>query len=114
MPIIGAGDQGWSATVMLESILRNAVAWLNRGLARRVMKIVVYSDQVAEIALRKFEEVRNSVPDAPADPADGFDLFISYCHHDAGPAKTVEQMVRSAMPAARIFYDKQTLTPGNR
>lgn len=127
MPILGAGDQHYPAMQMLELMLRSAVAWVRRGLAISVMKIVIYSDQVAELAVRKFREVQEqeSPPGmrGATDPVvekgrlastvtSGHDLFISYSHEDAQSAKMLQTMVLKARPGAKIFYDRQVLRPG--
>ena len=48
MPLLAAGDQGWSAELMLRSILDAATHWLARGLPIRELKIVAPSPECRE------------------------------------------------------------------
>jgi hypothetical protein len=123
MPLIGAGDQGWPPALMMESILRAAVAWLQRGLPLRLLKIVAFSESTAELALQKFLEIRGpdlslqSRPSEPkvsdrADGTDRYDLFLSYSHEDLPAANHVFQTLKAARPASRVFLDRTGLRAG--
>jgi hypothetical protein len=126
MPIIGAGDQGWPPDQMLESLMRAALSWFKRGLSISAMKIVIFSERIAIRATQTFLDVRTQI-DAEADEqghrqqvvppandkiANGYDLFVSYCHEDSDAAHAVVEFVRQAVPSARIFYDQKTVVPG--
>ena len=127
MPLIGSGDQGWPPVQMLEAILSAAVSWLKRGLPITVLKIVVNSEEIAEIAKRKFVEMRAQATPAPleaqrpapareqTEPSDisTYDVFISYCHQDSEAAQTIVESVQKSLPNARIFYDTKSLATGN-
>src|SRR5262249_36508537 len=112
MPIIGAGNQRWPTDRMLESILRAAASWLQRGLSIRVLKIVALSNNDADVAKRKFQELQGPAlegdlrRESPDDP-DGtwsrrerenvgslYDVFVSYSHEDAAAAKTVVDNIK--------------------
>jgi len=126
MPLIGAGDQGYPADQVLESILRAAVSWFRRGLSIKVLKIVAYSDDTAVLAKKKFLEIRSAdgLPgkmresvsgnaNATREPtAGGCDIFLSYSHEDSEPAQRVWQALHRNNPSIRVFYDKTTLAPG--
>jgi hypothetical protein len=125
MPIIGAGDQGWPANQMLESILWTALSWLKRGLSIGVIKIVVYSEIVAESAKQKFMEVQRA--QAAIDQherervgqkveqlsSNVYDVFVSYSHEDSDHAEAIVKLVQQSVPGARIFYDQKALVPGH-
>jgi hypothetical protein len=127
MPLIGAGDQGYRADQVLESILGAAVSWFRRGLPIRVLKIVAYSAAAADLAQQKFldvkrkdafeknlehEAVRRDAASTGETLARGCDVFLSYSHLDSEPARRIVDSLQRSNPGIRIFYDKSTLAPG--
>jgi TIR domain len=110
MPLIGAGDQGYSAADMLEAILKAAVSWLRRGMPVDVLKIVAYSNESALQAKQRFITVR----DADSGPATGarWDVFLSYSSEDAAVADEIERSLAAARSHIRIFRDKDALQLG--
>jgi hypothetical protein len=127
MPLIGAGDQGYPADQVMESILRAAVAWFRRGLPVRVLKIVAYSANTADLAKRKFLQVqhadtfeknlepdsfRNETTGPEEDSRPGCDVFLSYSHLDSEPAQYMVDALQRSQPGIRVFYDKAALVPG--
>src|SRR5713226_1023646 len=102
MPLVGAGDQGWPPAQMMETILNATIAWINRGLPLRLLKIVVRSEETAKSALDKFIEIQHRQESAQRNEVQGlltcnckqeipceFDLFMSYCHKDLDTAQTI-------------------------
>ncbi len=127
MPLIGAGDQGYSADLILESILRAAIAWFHRGLPISVLKIVVYSDATAKLAKKKFLDMkaadaaarvretktRSILKKSGQEPAgEAWDIFLSYSHEDSDAAQNIYQSLQTLNPALRIFHDRSVLSPG--
>lgn len=119
MPLIGAGDQGWPPSQMMESILNATIAWINRGLPLRVLKIIVHSEASAKSALQTFREIQvryyersNDRFELPPHAPNRFDLFMSYCHKDLDTAKAILAEIRQIYPKARIFFDRESLPPG--
>lgn len=121
MPLIGAGDQGYPADQILESILRAAVSWFDRGLRISVLKIVAYSDATAALAQRKFNELKVKGLSAGTGTGaskllpsrdDQCDVFLSYSHEDADPAQRVVESLQQSSAAIRIFYDRESLETG--
>ena len=126
MPLIGTGDQGFKTELMADTILRTSIAWIERGLQVRVLKIVVRTDQAANIAKIAFAEFRrsyetrqaslqNSLPvgqDPGPDSHEKYDLFLSYCRKDSEAADFIVKKINSTCPGARIFYDQETLQAG--
>jgi len=88
MPLIGAGDQGWPPAQMLDCVVTTAVAWIRRGLALRLLKVVVFSERDAIVALQRFQSIRAeygsrtaSAGNGPAPTSlfpKGCDVFLSY------------------------------------
>ena len=117
MPLIGAGNQGWSPDRMLRAILRSAVSWFRRGLPITVLKIVVWSPAVAEDARKIFEDLRQQDEDewgqTRKSSSGGYDVFLSYSHKDARLAKTAFDTLMIARPQLRVFYDKGSLASGD-
>jgi hypothetical protein len=111
MPLIGTGDQGWPASQMMESILLAALAWIDRGLPLKILKIVVYSGPVALRALEKFKEIQLRHP-MPGKARSAFDLFLSYCHIDSRVAQTIHAEIKKACPDAKVFFDRESLSYG--
>jgi TIR domain len=127
LPIIGAGDQGWPADQMLDSILRAAVSWLRRGLPIHTAKIVVFSEPSAQLARQKFLELQQADSEHAAagqqrndkdieqtgeSQLQAYDVFVSYCHDDSDAAKYLVDSVRRCAPSLRIFHDEKVFRPG--
>jgi TIR domain-containing protein len=127
MPLIGAGIQGWPPDQMMESILKAAISWMNRGLPLRLLKIITRSPEVAKLALQSFRNVQShhvagnspALAGAQSEPAKPdrsgnrtVDLFISYCHEDSKVAQTILATLQSNCPSMEIFHDRSTLKPG--
>ena len=125
MPLIGAGDQGYPAGQVLEAILRAAVSWFRRGLPIRVLKIVAYSEATAELAQKRFLEIKetDALPGKPPEsagiahaiggPGEGrYDVFLSYSHKDAEPARRIWRSLQLSNPSLRVFYDRTTVAAG--
>ena len=126
MPLIGAGDQGYPADQIMESILRAAVAWFRRGLPIDVLKIVAYSNESARLAKQTFQNLQHStaqggvqhqVPgtegkDTRSAAANHYDVFLSYAHEDSEPAECIQRSLQHTSPRMRVFYDRKTLSPG--
>jgi hypothetical protein len=72
MPLIGAGDQGWPPEKTVESILRAAVSWIQRGLPLRLLKIVVHSQAHSRIALEGFSSIRRELGEQKRERTLGF------------------------------------------
>jgi hypothetical protein len=124
MPIIGAGDQGCSPGEMMDSILRAAVSWIQRGLPLRLLKIVAQSQASSEVAHRQFVAIRNEYEvgqrtgfrtekiGQERESRPSYDVFLSYCHEDEATAATIKQSVEQLRPGVRIFFDRTALRAG--
>ena len=129
MPLIGAGDQGYPAEQILESVLHAAASWFRRGLPINVLKIVAYSGEIAALAKKRFLEFKRADTSegnreaqspgsdrgepATGEPApSGCDIFVSYAHEDSGAAQCVHESLQHFSPCSRVFFDKKTIAPG--
>lgn len=112
MPLIGAGDQGYDAGQMLESILKAAVSWLRRGMPIELIKIVAYSAEAAEQAKQRFVSLRDSDFGA-SQSSRQWDVFLSYSHQDSSVARHINQSLVSARQGIRVFCDRPALLPGS-
>jgi len=112
MPLIGAGDQGYDAAQILESILKAAVTWLRRGMPIEVLKIVAYSAEVAEQAKKRFVTIRDA-DSANSQSTRQWDVFLSYSHQDSSVAQHINRSLTSARQDIRVFCDRPALIPGS-
>ena len=62
MPLIGAGDQGWSPGEMVPALLDASVQWLSRGLPIKELKIVERSADLAQQVADEFDKFINQPP----------------------------------------------------
>lgn len=113
MPLIGAGDQGWSTATMMSSILNSAVSWFRRGLALRSVRIVARSPRSADAAQEMFEAAKTA--DAVNEPSSRgrYDVFISYAHADRPAAQEAIDTLLAVRPQLRVFYDDRSINPGS-
>jgi len=112
MPLIAAGDQGYDAAQMFESILKAAVSWLRRGMPIEVLKIVAYSAEAAYQAKERFVELRDA--NSAGSPRDGqWDVFLSYSHRDSSVADHIYRSLTSVRHGIRVFCDRPALLPGS-
>jgi hypothetical protein len=122
MPLIGAGDQGWPAEQMLLTILQAAVSWMERGLPLRLLKIVIYREDVALHMAQVFTSYMNEHRKAAAKPGAAtepvanptYDLFLSYSLEEAEVADYFVQKLREFSGSTlMIFHDKTSLREGS-
>jgi TIR domain len=124
MPLLGTGDQGWPPATMMQSIMRAAISWIDRGLPMRLLKIVVFSEKAAKEAMDMFlvierehtakEVQRHGTRDLlnSDDSRTTYDVFMSYSHEDSQHAKVIVDTLDRVCPATRVFYDKSSLRTG--
>jgi|SRR5579863_1054537 len=112
MPLVAAGDQGYSVEAMLEPLVVAAVGWMQAGMPLSVLKIAVYGESEVPRARQLFERVKKSLDlrVSETQPHD-YDVFISYSHHDIRPAELIYEQLNSH--ALRVFMDRQALEEGS-
>jgi hypothetical protein len=115
MPIVAAGDQGYSVAQILNPLLDAAIHWMEHGLPLDVLKIVAHSDRQADEAKKTFEEkartYTGAVPQSSKSVTD-FDVFISYAHEDAPATQMFEAALLRANPEIKIFLDRKSIDIG--
>lgn len=117
MPVVAAGDQGYSITEMLEPLLDAAIHWLEIGLPLTRIKIVTNHPDSLNEALSVFSAKKDSYAPS-ADPTrqagvHDFDVFISYSRKNSSESEQLEKSLRELKPNLRIFVDRQALNIGS-
>jgi hypothetical protein len=113
MPLIGAGDQGYSPALMMTSILKSAVGWFRRGLALKKLRIVVKSRDAAEAAAVAFAKAKRDDDEAGILLAGIYDVFISYCRENRSTAREAHDRLLTAKPGLRVFCDERSVQTGS-
>jgi hypothetical protein len=115
LPMVAAGDQGYTVAEILSPLLDAALHWLEQGLSLDRIKIVAYSteqaDDAAAIFARHKATYQHSGTPRAASRAD-YDVFISYSRANALESRVMEQALRKHMPDIRIFLDRNELDVG--
>ena len=105
LPVVAAGDQGYRVTEMLAPLLDAALHWLENGLPLDCVKIVAYTDDQAQDALRLFSQQKaeyvSAVQTAGTMGAD-YDVFISYSRANTYESEAMER-ARESRPNIKIF-----------
>jgi hypothetical protein len=115
MPILASGDQGNSASAMLQALLEASIHWLGIGLPLESIKIVAFGEEQLGALRRTFTQAKETTK-ASKPPAASrrweYDAFISYSHQNRDDVDSfVENLLRSR-PGARLFVDRLELQPG--
>lgn len=114
MPIVATGDQAFSVSDMLPSLLDAAVHWMALGLPLKRLKIVAYSDYQAaeakELSSRLKEKYSSPPFEAKRDLK--YDVFISYAHEDQNAASLIVEELQKLQPNIRIFLDRKNINVG--
>jgi hypothetical protein len=115
LPLVAAGDQGYTVAEILRPLLDAALHWLEHGLPLDRVKIVAYAKPQADQAASIFEQHKTEYEGASALPAKGrgdYDVFISYSRTNAPESRVMEQALRKSKPDIRIFLDRNELDVG--
>jgi hypothetical protein len=118
MPIVAAGDQGWSVNQIIIPLLDAAVHWMSIGLPINILKIVAYYDTEASQAQKTFDNSRfgqrqTTLPSPRTDAKDDFDVFLSYAHEDASHVTIFESHLTKKYPKVRVFLDRKSISIGS-
>jgi hypothetical protein len=132
MPVVAAGDQGYSISTMLPPMLEAAVHWLAIGFPLSIIKLVVRSSSALSEARPIFEKYREQVAaaarrrrtpkptgttksagpttEAALDTAAEYDVFISYARHDKDAADHLTEHL--GKHGLRVFLDRTEIKIG--
>lgn len=114
MPLVAAGDQGFSTFEILPPLLDAAIHWLGKGLPIKCLKIVTYSDLQAKEAKKNFAKIKKSIdPPVQQDYQKlEYDVFISYAHEDSSSMSIILKELQDKRPNLRIFLDRKDINIG--
>lgn len=115
MPIVAAGNQGYSISTMLDPLLEAAIQWMEKGLPLDCIKIVAYSEEQAKEAIKIFSQQKTlyhqSEPISQAQIE--YDVFISYARENSKEMELFEKELFSSNPNIRIFIDRKDIDIGS-
>jgi hypothetical protein len=104
MPIVAAGDQGYSISTMLPPIIEAAVHWMGIGFPLETLKIFAYSDASAREAKLLFAQLKNRyAPSVSSSSSYEYDVFISYSRPNADAANTIRNCLQQSLRLSLMF-----------
>jgi hypothetical protein len=117
MPVVAAGDQGYSIAEMLEPLLDAAIHWLEIGLPLTRIKIVTrnassINESLSVFAAKKSSYISSEDLASEANP-EQYDVFISYSRKNSSESSQIERSLRDVSPSLKIFVDSQSLNIGS-
>lgn len=111
MPIVAAGDQGYSVAAMLPPLVDAAIHWMRIGMPLDTLKIFAYSEPTAKQAAQLFAALKEKNKPTPArTPHYEYDVFISYCRANEDAAQQIKNHL--SKHKLRLFVDTQELERG--
>jgi TIR domain len=115
MPILAAGDQGFSEVDMLRSLFEASRQWLSHGTPIDTVKFFVYTDESANRLKPEFAQLCNlhSSTVEPTLLPRPYDFFISYSHDDSVAAQTLVKKLLAVDPNLNIFVDRNEIQIGD-
>jgi hypothetical protein len=113
LPIVAAGNMGYTIPAMLDPLLDAAAHWLAAGLPLDRVLIVVYRESDIEEARQVFLGASAALLEPMAPPvASDYDIFISYSRQNVAECDALVEALREAQPDIRIFVDRHAIDPG--
>lgn len=111
MPVVAAGDQGYTVATMLEPLIEAAVNWLGIGLPLETLKIFSYSDADAREAATVFGQLKTKFS-PPQRTLKSFkhDVFISYSRKDSVAGEKIAFCLKQA--GKKVYIDVLSLQKG--
>ena len=115
MPIVAAGNQGYSISIMLVPLLEAAIQWMEKGLPLDCIKIVAYSEEQGREAIKVFTQRKTSYQQSePLSQAQiEYDVFISYARENNKEMELFEKELIRSRPNIRIFLDRKDIDIGS-
>ena len=115
IPIVAAGDQGYTIGTMLLPLLQAAIHWMEKDLPLDCIKIVAYSDKHGRDAVEVFTQQKTLYQlMKPLSQAQiEYDVFISYARENSKEIEFFESELIRAYPSIRIFLDRKDIDIGS-
>jgi hypothetical protein len=115
MPIIAAGNQGYSISAMLVPLLEAAIKWMETGLPIDCIKIVAYSENQGKKAMETFSKQKTLYRQTePINTSQiEYDVFLSYARENSKEMELFEKELIRAQPNIRIFLDRKDIDIGS-
>jgi hypothetical protein len=121
MPVVAAGDQGFSISTMLPPLLDAAKNWLAIGFPMDTIKLVVRSEEALLEALPIFKKYQEPVGPRPgiakpgvqakaAEKSTRYDVFVSYSRQDEDAARHLSENLTQR--GVRVFVDRSAINTG--
>ena len=103
MPLLAAGDQGYSAEKMFDAIINAASHWMSRGLSIKELKIVILEKRLAADMASRLASV--DLGDIlPLNKQKGsYDVFLSFSKNDQAAADITKQALLERNDVKAIF-----------
>jgi hypothetical protein len=114
LPIVAAGDQGYSIDEMLSPLLDAALHWLEAGLPLECIKVVSRLNDQAD-AVRIFTQKKAQYLEWGTETKThqmDYDVFISYSRANQRESEALEHALRRSCPNIRIFLDRNEIDIG--
>jgi len=120
MPLLAAGDQGYSQKMMLRLIVETAIHWMQIGLPLKILKIVVFSRDNKELdknpllayykeLKQKWAGILKNENDQPQDQPIHYDVYLSFNVHDEPLANVVVEKLKEKHSEIKIYSKHQEL-----
>lgn len=115
MPIVAAGDQGYSISTMLVPLLDAAIQWMEEGLPLDCIKIVAHSEEQGREAIRVFSQRKTlyQQSESLSQAQIEYDVFISYARENNKEMELFEKELIRLHPNIRIFLDRKDIDIGS-
>ncbi|MDF0589728.1 toll/interleukin-1 receptor domain-containing protein [Candidatus Methanocrinis natronophilus] len=115
MPIVAAGDQGYSISTMLVPLLEAAIQWMERGLPLDCIKIVAHTEEQGREAIKVFSQRKNLYEQSQSisQVRIEYDVFISYARDNDKEMEILEKELIRLHPNIRIFLDRKDIDIGS-
>lgn len=115
MPIVAAGNQGFSISTMLVPLLEASIQWMEKGLPLNCIKIIAYSEEQGIQAFNVFSERKTRYQQAEPTIIQAkieYDVFISYARENNKETALFEKELIRSNPNIRIFLDRKEIDIG--
>lgn len=113
LPILAAGDQGWSALTMMDALLGASIQWMRRGLP--ISELMIFEPDQRRID-QLLSHMQQRITDPPVrgapDAAPTHDIFLSFSSKNANAADVFKREFASASPHSTVFDFRLSIDKG--